>query len=120
MGSNESAFSKEPHPEAQRFIKDGRLNRTIPQAVKALGDLLRSTEEGEVSAETRKAIAENVLELEVYEHGLLAYTVPQHEVGAFRTHYSIRRAVSDARLRALGIISQLASFSDDKALSAQA
>ncbi len=91
-------------PDARdKFIVDGRLARTIPEAITELGDLLA------VAEASRARITHVVAELEAY-YGSVSDgfgVAPQHEVDSANTMRSIRQALSDPRLNAKGITSKL-------------
>ncbi len=92
----------------EKFIKDGRLNRTIPEAIKDLNDLLVQNTEA-----NRERIQAVVAELEAYHRAveLNSGVAAQHEADAANTMGSIRESLTDSRLKEIGITSEL--FSED-------
>lgn len=91
--------------DRDRFIQGGRLNRTIPKALEALDGLLR-----EGTDATNQQVADTVRELEVYHEAVSdSFGVAlQHEADAANTMGSIRRALSNPRLKTIGVTSALA------------
>lgn len=100
------ADAKGKHPEEGRFIKDGMLKRPIFQVAEELQGVFKAVEGGQPTPGQRQQIANLILELEVYGHGFLNNTAPQHEADAANTLNMMERAVSDPLVELLGITSR--------------
>lgn len=88
-----------------KFLSNGKAPRTVYEAIDELQDLLASEVE-----EVRAKILSVVTEIEGFYARLDRNfgTASQNEGDAGGTMYMIRQALSDTRLKAMGIVSDLA------------